>query len=341
MSIALYTKYRPGEWDEVVGQEHITVPLRNALKGKMVAHAYLFSGPRGTGKTSVARILAREAGSSPNDIHEIDAASNRGIDEIRALREEVRTLPFESPIKSYVIDEVHMLTKDAWNALLKTLEEPPAHVMFVLATTELHKVPDTIISRCQTYVFRKPTHEILRALALRVAKKEGIKLDEESATLIALLGDGSFRDTHGILQKAISAGEGNVTGEYLAKMLGAPRSVLLHKFIHALIDKNADSAVSALGEARREHIDMKVFLTLALRLVRLGLLSRVAPAEAKEALLGASAEEVLFVSELGKKAEPALLAGVLREFLMAHDEMDSAHMPELPLELAVFRVVHN
>src|SRR5258706_4881767 len=152
-TLSLYRKYRPNDWDEVLGQDHVVKVLDGSINNGKVAHAYLFSGSRGTGKTSVARIFARALGTSENDIYEIDAASNRGIDDIRELREDVRVLPFESKHKVYIIDEVHMLTKEAWGALLKTLEEPPEHAIFVLATTELGKVPETIRSRCQTFEF--------------------------------------------------------------------------------------------------------------------------------------------------------------------------------------------
>src|SRR3989338_4556860 len=173
----LYRTYRPSSWNEVIGQDHIVNSLKDAISNERIAHAYLFSGSRGTGKTSVARILAKAVKSADDDIYEIDAASNRGIDDIRELREHVSVLPFSSPYKVYIIDEVHMLSKDAWNALLKTLEEPPKHVIFILATTELDKVPETIVSRCQTFSFRKPGRGILRKEIARVGKKEGYDLD--------------------------------------------------------------------------------------------------------------------------------------------------------------------
>ena len=162
MSTVLYRKYRPQNFEEVLGQDHIVSVLKNAVKTGRVSHAYLFSGSRGTGKTSLARILAKEAGCSDVDLIEIDAASSRGIDEIRALREAVRFSPMQGQVKVYIIDEVHMLTKEAFNALLKTLEEPPAHAIFILATTELDKVPETIISRCQNFSFRKISEEVLK-----------------------------------------------------------------------------------------------------------------------------------------------------------------------------------
>src|SRR3954468_13629704 len=164
----LYRQYRPVDFSEVRGQEHVVEVLEKAIKNKKIAHAYLFSGGRGTGKTSVARILARELGVSDKDLYEMDAASNRGIDDIRELREGVYAMPFDSKYKFYIIDEAHMLTKEAWNAFLKTLEEPPAHAIFVLATTDRDKVPDTIQSRCEIYTFNQPTREILAGIVTDV-----------------------------------------------------------------------------------------------------------------------------------------------------------------------------
>ena len=222
-NIALYRKYRPETWEEVLGQEHIVSVLKESAKQKKISHAYLFAGSRGIGKTSVARILAREAGVTPNDIYEMDAASNRGIDDVRALREAVNVLPLESPYKVYIVDEAHMLTKEAFNALLKTLEEPPKHVIFILATTEIEKLPETIVSRCQVFTFKKAVARYLEKNGSRRRQKEGLKIDESSADLIALLGDGSFRDAYGVLQKVAGlSGDKNLSREEVEKILGVP-----------------------------------------------------------------------------------------------------------------------
>lgn len=180
-NIALYRKYRPSNFSEVIGQDHIVKAISGALSAGKVSHSYLLCGPRGTGKTTIARIIASELGTSPNDIYELDAASNRGIDDVRAIRDSVQTIPFDSKYKIYILDEVHMFTKDAWNALLKTIEEPPKHVIFILATTELEKVPETIVSRCQSFMFKKPTDAILSLAVTNIAKKEGYKLEEGGA----------------------------------------------------------------------------------------------------------------------------------------------------------------
>jgi DNA polymerase-3 subunit gamma/tau len=165
-SLALYRKYRPKNFDEVLGQDHVVSVLESSVKTNKVSHAYLFAGTRGLGKTSIARIFASTIGTSKNDIYEIDAASNTSVEDIRNLNDSVFTLPFESKYKVYILDEVHMLSKSASNALLKTLEEPPAHVVFILATTETHKIPETVLSRCETYTFKKPSQEVLKKLVL-------------------------------------------------------------------------------------------------------------------------------------------------------------------------------
>src|SRR5688572_1575980 len=226
--LALYRKYRPAEWDQVFGQDHITDVLKSSVKGNKVSHAYLFVGSRGTGKTTVARIFAKDIGVSVNDLYEIDAASNRGIEDIRELRDGARVLPFDSKYKVYIIDEVHMLSKDAWGALLKTLEEPPKHVIFILATTELHKVPDTIISRCQVFSFKQASPMMLKNVLMGVAEEEGYDLEKDGAELMAVLADGSYRDGLGVLQKVLNFSKSKkIKREDVEKITGAPRTTLV------------------------------------------------------------------------------------------------------------------
>ncbi|MBI2049170.1 MAG: DNA polymerase III subunit gamma/tau [Parcubacteria group bacterium] len=224
----LYRKYRPQIFKEMLGQEHIVSALEAIAKSGAPAHAYLFAGSRGTGKTSAARIFARSIGCAPEDLYEIDAASNRGIDDVRELREAVQTTPFKSPYKVYIIDEAHMLTTPAFNALLKTLEEPPRHVVFILATTDAEKLPDTVISRCQTFQFKKPGRALLTKMVARVAEKEGFAVEHAASDLIALLGDGSFRDTHGVLQKVLGAlGNGKkISRDFVEKITHAQNAIL-------------------------------------------------------------------------------------------------------------------
>jgi len=221
---ALYRKYRPQTFSEVLDQDHIVTVLKGAIEKKQIPHALLFSGPRGTGKTTLARIFAREIGTAPVDLYELDAASNRGIDDIRELKEAVHTVPYESTYKVYIIDEVHMLTKDAFNALLKTLEEPPAHVVFILATTEEEKLLDTILSRCQVFRFRSPARAVLAKMVTDIAKQEGFTLDSDAADLIAVAADGSFRDALGVTQKVILASHDKVgTADEVAKIMALRR----------------------------------------------------------------------------------------------------------------------
>jgi DNA polymerase-3 subunit gamma/tau len=333
----LYRTYRPSNWAEVIGQEQVVGALTDSIGSGKSAHAYIFSGSRGTGKTSVARIFARALKTADEDIYEIDAASNRGIDDIRELREHVSVLPFSSPFKVYIIDEVHMLSKDAWNALLKTLEEPPKHVIFILATTELDKIPDTIISRCQTFAFRRPTREILRKHIVAIAKKEGYDLDAGGSDLIALLGDGSFRDALGMLDKVLSTSpEKKVSRAAVEAITGAPRSELVNSFIDAVIAKNADTALATLGTAAEANISMMTFSTLLLEKMRFILLAQHSPSSLSMIGERLSADDVEFVTaQAGKKA---LVPSTLAAFLEATEGIARASIETLPLELAVVKV---
>jgi DNA polymerase-3 subunit gamma/tau len=236
---ALYRKYRPQDFSQVRDQDHIVKVLEGAIKKGEIPHALLFSGTRGTGKTTLARIFASAIGTSNLDLYEIDAASNRGIDDVRELKEAVHTLPYESKQKVYIIDEVHMLTKEAFNALLKTLEEPPEHVVFILATTEEEKLLDTILSRCQVFRMRSPSRAVLAETVTDIAKQEGFTLNPDAADLIAIAADGSFRDALGVTQKVIMA-SGDKIGEAdeVADIIGAPKSDVIAKLITALHEKD-------------------------------------------------------------------------------------------------------
>lgn len=245
--LALYRKYRPETFSGVVGQEQIVTLLSNAIKQKKIAHAYLFCGGRGTGKTTVARILARDIDCNPEDIIEIDAASNRGIDEIRELREAVRTSPFSSPYKVYIIDEAHMLTKEAANALLKTLEEPPSHVIFILATTDPEKLPTTIVSRCQKIIFKQPDIKTLADRLVYVAEKEGFDLPFEGAELIARHGKNSYRDALGILEQTLTTSKKVVTLSDIQKQLGTPEEESLINLLEALCLKDPKSILTTIS----------------------------------------------------------------------------------------------
>ncbi|MDO8493704.1 MAG: DNA polymerase III subunit gamma/tau [bacterium] len=336
----LYRKYRPKSFKEVLGQEHIIKTLSGAIANDRLSHAYLFAGPRGTGKTSIARILAVELGTSANDLYELDAASNGGVDEIREICDGARTLPFESKKKVYIVDEVHMLSKGAFNALLKTLEEPPAHVVFILATTELHKVIDTIISRCQVFNFKKPSHAILREMVAKVAKKEGFQIDEDVVDLIALLGDGSFRDTHGTLQKIISASSSNkITLKDVEDITGAPRIEAVQGVIKSILDKNISGAMIILRKVAKNNIDNRVFIKMIIHTLRSILLLKFAPEIKEDILSEVSANEAKFLVECGNHKNVVGLPQVLRELLTAYEETRWSYIGELPLELALIKIL--
>lgn len=335
----LYRKYRPRSFEEVLGQEHIVSVLKNAVKAGRISHAYLFSGSRGTGKTSLARILAKEAGCSDVDLIEIDAASSRGIDEIRALREAVRFSPMQGKVKVYIIDEAHMLTKEAFNALLKTLEEPPAHAIFILATTELEKMPETIISRCQTFSFRKISEEVLRKALKNIAQKEGFEIDDGTAGLVALGAEGSFRDAHGILDQLISIGDKKITEENARRFLSAPPREIIEKFLVAILEKNAGSGLEAIQAGMGQNIDIKILYKIILRDLRSAILLKLAPAMKKQIQDSYSEKEFKFLEKCKDSAKPGELEKALKIMLEYYETRSRSYLPQTPLELALLAII--
>ena len=333
----LYRAYRPSEFEEVRGQAQVTDVLKAAIKNKKIAHAYLFCGSRGTGKTTVARILARELGVTDKDLYEIDAASNTGVDHIRELREGVNVVPFESPYKFYIIDEAHMLSRNAWNAFLKTLEEPPPHVIFVMATTERDKVPDTIQSRCEIYTFKQPTREILADIVTDVAKSEGYAIERAAAELVALLAEGSFRDALSILQKVlVVSSDKKIDVAEVEKVTGAPRAELLRTILKALTEKDAAAALKAIGTAVEDTLDMRMLTKLLIHRMRVVLLMRHAPDLAEELGKELSADDLTLAKDLSKL--PGATSDLLKSLLEAHATMAYAAVPHLPLEMAVIDI---
>lgn len=266
MYLALYRKYRPKTFDEVVGQDHIVKTLINQIKLDKISHAYLFTGSRGTGKTSTAKIFAKAINctNSKNgspcgecevcqsldktniDVLEIDAASNNGVDEIRDLREKVKYPPVVGKFKVYIIDEVHMLSTSAFNALLKTLEEPPAHTVFILATTEVHKLPATILSRCLRFDFKLVSLEDLTALLKKILTDEGVSFDEQAVNVIARAGEGSVRDTLSIADRCVSFAGSELTYQKVLSVLGVSEREILIKMADQILQKNVGEALVEL-----------------------------------------------------------------------------------------------
>ena len=282
MHVTLYRKYRPKGFEEIAGEQEIVQTLKNSLKSNRLAHAYLFTGPRGVGKTSIARLMAKGVNCLTNgitdtpcnvcenckeismgnflDLIEIDAASNRGIDEIRQLKEKINYSPTKGRKKVYIIDEVHMLTKEAFNALLKTLEEPPEHVLFILATTEPDKILPTIISRCQRYDFKSVNYRDMREKLLYIVDSEGYKIDEPSLVAIYEASGGSMRDSISILERLmINTEEKNIVIEKTEDVLGITPLKTIDLFIEAIENKNQSQGIELLEDIWKNSIDIELF----------------------------------------------------------------------------------
>jgi len=335
---ALYRKYRPQTFAEVRDQSHIVTVLEGAIKKGEIPHAMLFSGTRGTGKTTLARIFAKAIGTADLDLYEIDAASNRGIDDIRELKEAVHTMPFESTHKVYIIDEVHMLTKEAFNALLKTLEEPPAHVVFILATTEEEKLLDTILSRCQVFKMHSPSRVVLAETVTEIAKKEGFTLSPDAADLIAIAADGSFRDALGVTQKVIMASGDKIgSADEVAAIIGAPKTVTMLKLVSALHAKNKTNALEAVQAAVESGVDIKLFTRLLLEHVRAVMLLRNLPNKKEAILAPFGTETQTKLVEYASGPSP-LNSHLLLSLLKSFDLIFHSPIPQAPLEIAIIEI---
>jgi DNA polymerase-3 subunit gamma/tau len=353
---SLYRKYRPQTPDEVLGQEHVVRALVGAVREGRLAHAFLFCGPRGTGKTSTARILAKmvncESGPTPEpcgkceqclriadgshlDVVEIDAASHGGVDDARELRERAPTAPALSREKVYIIDEAQRLSREAFDALLKVFEEPPPGVRFVLATTEPHKMPATIVGRCQRFEFRRATTDVIADHLVRVAGEEGIKLSAEAAEAVARQSEGSFRDALSVLDQASVLGGSEIGEEVLAQLLGAPRAEIQYATADAVAVGDTASVFEIVDRLVQEGQDVRHATSEALQHFRNLLIANTAPGQAD--LLDLPADEYERLRAQASKFQPAELSRVIGLLLAAQTDMRWTTSPRLTLELALVR----
>ncbi|MEZ0395349.1 MAG: DNA polymerase III subunit gamma/tau [Anaerolineales bacterium] len=352
MSQALYRKWRPQTWEELVGQPHIVQTLRNAVAGERVVHAYLFAGPRGTGKTTAARLLAKAVNcldSDPArrpcnqcehcravnegrflDLIEIDAASQTGVDDVRDLRDKINFAPNQGKYKVYIIDEVHMFSNSAFNALLKTLEEPPPHAIFVLATTEIHKIPPTVLSRCQRHEFRRlPLETIVDQLA-RIAASENIQADPQALTLIARQAAGGLRDAISLLDQLASTG-GRVDLPLVQTVLGTAANQTVLDLMDAILDRTPAAGMDALHAALDAGADARLLARQVVDYLRALLLLRMNPAARPD--LPAEVRPQAERHAAGFSSEQLL--SMIRAFNAAAVEQRGNWQPALPLELAL------
>ncbi len=353
---ALYRRWRSQTFDEVVGQEHVTQTLRNALRDGRMTHAYLFTGPRGTGKTSTARLLAKAVncenpdlsqrpcnacaicqaitGGALLDLIEIDAASNRGIDEIRDLRDKVHFSPSQARFKVYVIDEVHMLTPEAFNALLKTLEEPPPHVIFVLATTEPHKIPDTVLSRCQRFDFRRiPTYRIVERLSY-ILEQEGRAAEPAALEMIARSAEGGMRDAISLMDQLLSYGGDVLTEQQVQAVRGTISGQAISQLVDYLAAGDAAGGLGLINQMAEKGIDLRQLALQLVAYLRTVLVSRVGGQQAKAILVDLSETQLAAVQAQAQQMDAAALTAAVRLLNQASQEMRDAAQPQLALELA-------
>lgn len=360
MYLALYRKYRPRTFDEVVGQEHITKTLLNQIKLDKVSHAYLFTGSRGTGKTSTAKIFAKainclnpQNGSPCGecevcksldgtniDVLEIDAASNNGVDEIRELREKVKYPPVVGKYKVYIIDEVHMLSSSAFNALLKTLEEPPSHTVFILATTEVHKLPATILSRCIRFDFRLVSLENLSLLLKRVLKEEGVTYDEQSINIIARAGEGGVRDTLSIADRCVSFAGGNLTSEKVVSVLGVSERDVLMNASSKIFEKKVGESLVELDKILSSGKSPLVFSNDLISYFRDLLLIYTLGDESRKIVIVKDDVYSKMKSQADKKNYNVILKAI--EILSGvEQELRYSVQPRIVLETAIIKIISD
>lgn len=356
MSQALYRKWRPQRWEQVIGQQHIVQTLHNAVVADRVAHAYLFAGPRGTGKTTTARLLAKAVNCLDEnranrpcnqcdfcqainqgrflDLIEIDAASNTSVEDVRDLRDRINFLPNQGRYKVYIIDEVHMLSTAAFNALLKTLEEPPPHAIFILATTEIHKIPPTVLSRCQRHEFRRiPVKEIVAHLRL-MAGEEGLQVEEEALSVVARQATGSLRDAISLLDQLASARQA-ISLELAQTVLGTAASQFVIGFVDALLERNTKTGMDCLHSALDAGSDPRQFARQIVDYMRGLLLIKMGDASQIDASMEMRAQ----MEQHARHLEIPEVMRWIRAFNQAANEIRSAWQPSLPLELAFIQAI--
>ncbi|GJL50564.1 MAG: DNA polymerase III subunit gamma/tau [Nitrospirales bacterium] len=352
-------KYRPGSFHEVIGQPHVVQTIQNAIGRERVAHAYVFSGMRGVGKTTVARIVAKalncEKGPTGEpcevcascdeitrgqsvDVIEIDGASNTGVDDVRELRENVKFAPFRGKYRVYIIDEVHMLSNSAFNALLKTLEEPPSHAVFIFATTEVHKIPATILSRCQHFTFRRISRlEIIRQLQ-HVVNETGTSIEERSLASIARASDGSMRDALSLLDQAVAFGGEAVRHEDLEALLGSVPDELVRNLVDALIQQDAAAGVTCVAQAFDQGYELRIYCREVVERLRNVLVAAVVSSrEQVQSLIELPSEEVEVTMSQAQQVSEAFLQEVFQIFSKTEDSLRMSAHPRFLLEAAVVR----
>ncbi len=354
---ALYRAFRPKTFEEVVGQDHIKTTLKNQIKAGRVGHAYLFNGTRGTGKTSVAKILARAVNcenpkdgepcneceickaildGSLTDVVEMDAASNNSVEDIREIRNEVNFLPTRAKYRIYIIDEVHMLSTGAFNALLKTLEEPPEHVKFILATTEPQKIPTTILSRCQRFDFKKISNENIVKRLEFVCEKNNVKADEEALNLIAVLSEGAMRDALSILERCIQDGDSNINADKIKDLVGIPKLIYVHNIIQAIIENNVENAIEEVENVINEGKDLTNFLWEIIKYTKDILVTKIGK---KPEIY--NNEELEKIKQLAEKTSKDRLLSIIFELSEMENKVKQSTQKSIIFQIGIMKMCIN